>query len=279
MNGLPSKTYSVLLIDPPFGYSRSVGKGVAANHYQTLTDTDIGKLPLYRIAATNALLFFWCSGPTINRAIELCQTWGFVYKTIAFVWVKTNVAGEPQPMGLGSYTLPGVELVLLATKGRGAPLVVKRVPQVVTGRRGAHSEKPAAFRTIIDKMTGNDRRVKKIELFSRARSDDNWSAWGDQLDKQFTAPTREKHTTVARPKKKLKRDDQKQNAAAAASKFRGVSYNRFKQDKRWFARTRIKRCREHLGYFKTEIEAALAYNAACHRLNRPASWLNDISDD
>jgi site-specific DNA-methyltransferase (adenine-specific) len=183
MAGLPSSTYSVLLIDPPFKYNRGSGSGVAQNHYDVLTDEQLGALPLFRVAAKNAMLLLWCSGPTLNRAIELCRIWGFTYKTIAFVWVKTNKAGNSQPMGLGSYTLPGTELVLLATKGRAAPLVIKRVPQVVFGRRGAHSEKPAVFREIINKMTGRDRRVKKIELFSRAPADNDWTAWGDQLEK------------------------------------------------------------------------------------------------
>lgn len=84
-------------------------------------------------------------------------------------------------MGLGSYTLPGVELLLLATKGHAVPLVVKRVDQVVMGRRGAHSQKPFKFRDIINEMTGRDPRVRKIELFSRNKADENWSAWGDQI--------------------------------------------------------------------------------------------------
>jgi N6-adenosine-specific RNA methylase IME4 len=159
-----------------------VGLGVAANHYETLTDTQLGDLPLSDMTTRNAMLFLWCSGPTMNRAIALCARWGFVYKTVAFVWVKTNKTGKPQPIGLGSYTLPGTEMVLLATKGKAAPMVVKRVPQVVFSRRGKHSEKPEEFRTLIDAMTGNDTRVKKIELFSRRGADSSWSVWGDQLD-------------------------------------------------------------------------------------------------
>jgi len=183
--GVPSNTYAVVLIDPPFAYNRSVGSGVAANHYETLTDTQLGDLPLFDMTTRNAMLFFWCSGPTMNRAIALCARWGFVYKTVAFVWVKTNKTGKPQPIGLGSYTLPGTEMVLLATKGKAAPMVVKRVPQVVFSRRGKHSEKPEEFRTLIDAMTGNDTRVKKIELFSRRGADSSWSAWGDQLENCF----------------------------------------------------------------------------------------------
>jgi len=62
---------------------------------------------------------------------------------------------------------------------------------------------------------------------------------------------------------------------APTSAFRGVSWQKSK--KSW--RTEIKERGQstHLGYFQTQQEAALAYNAAVTRLGYPASWLNDIS--
>ena len=86
-------------------------------------------------------------------------------------------------MGLGSYTLPGAEYVLLATKGHVAPLIQKRVNQVVLRRRFGHSSKPREFRTIIHDMLGKDPDVKKIELFSRHEPDDDWSVWGNEINK------------------------------------------------------------------------------------------------
>lgn len=181
LKGVPANTYSVLLLDPPFRYSRTVGSGVAENHYVTMSDDEIAALPLSEITTRDAMMFLWCSGPTLTRAVHLIETWGFVYKTVAFVWVKTNKAGNPQSMGLGTYTRPGVEMVLLATKGRAAPMVMHRGDQVVTGRRRSHSEKPDEFRDMIDEMTGRDPRVKKIELFSRKTGDASWSSWGNQI--------------------------------------------------------------------------------------------------
>jgi N6-adenosine-specific RNA methylase IME4 len=181
LRDLPRDTFSVILADPPFSYDRNVGSGIAANHYRTLSDDLLKTLPVKYIATRNAILFLWCSGPTLDRAIALLEHWGFRHKTIGFVWVKTNKRGTPQPMGLGSYTLPGCEIVLLATKGKAAPLVQKRVKQIVMARRGAHSAKPINFRRIIHEMTGNDTRIKKIELFSRHAADREWSVWGDQI--------------------------------------------------------------------------------------------------
>jgi N6-adenosine-specific RNA methylase IME4 len=180
---MPTQQHTAILVDPPFSYERSVGQGVAANHYATMTDAQLAALPVGSLAARDAMLFFWCSGPTISRALWLCSQWGFKYKTMAFVWVKTNRKDAPQSMGLGSYTLPGTEFVLLATKGHAAPLIIKRLDQVVMHRRGGHSEKPAIFRELIDEMTGHDQQLRKIELFSRTPADGSWSAWGDQITK------------------------------------------------------------------------------------------------
>lgn len=183
MRGLPEGNFNAILMDPPFSYNRTVGQGVACAQYDTMSDEDLSKLPIARISTRDAMLFLWCSGPTLDRSIALIEAWGFSYKTVGFVWVKTNKRGTPQPMGLGSYTLPGAEYVLLATKGHVAPLVQKRVNQVVLRRRFGHSSKPREFRTIIHDMLGKDPDVKKIELFSRHEPDDDWSVWGNEINK------------------------------------------------------------------------------------------------
>lgn len=183
MRGVPNERFSVVLMDPPFSYGRTVGQGVACAQYETMTDDELRSLPVRRISAKNAILLLWCSGPTMDRAIALVEAWGFSYKTVGFVWVKTNKGGTPQSMGLGSYTLPGTEFVLLATRGQAAPLIHKRVNQVILLRRSGHSVKPKVFRAIIHEMLGKDPDLKKIELFSRHAADDDWSVWGNELDK------------------------------------------------------------------------------------------------
>lgn len=65
---------------------------------------------------------------------------------------------------------------------------------------------------------------------------------------------------------------------AGKSKFRGVSW--IKKTKRWISQIGVHKGKQtYLGTFKTEKEAALAYNGAARRLGRPAAWLNDIPDD
>jgi N6-adenosine-specific RNA methylase IME4 len=181
LQGVPDGEFSVIMADPPFRYQRRVGTGVAENHYETMSDEELWALPVGQIAAKTALLLLWCSGPTMSRAIELCKKWGFTYKTVAFVWIKTNKRAEPQSMGLGYYTRPGTEFVLVATKGRGASLIAERPDQVFAAPRQAHSEKPHELRAIVHSMTGRDKNLRKLELFSRAPADTTWSVWGDQV--------------------------------------------------------------------------------------------------
>ena len=180
-DGCTSRLFSILLVDPPFRYVKEKGRGVAENHYRTTSDEYLASLPVGSLATRDALLFVWCSGATLDHAIALCSAWGFAYKTVAFVWIKTNRSGAPQSIALGSYTRPGSEFVLLATRGRGSRFVSERVDQVFHARRLAHSAKPPRVAEAIDRLVrGGD--VKKIELFARGKPRDGWSAWGDEAE-------------------------------------------------------------------------------------------------
>lgn len=180
LTGVPRSRFSIILADPPFRYVKETGRGVAENHYRTTSDEYLASLPVGSLATRDALLFVWCSGATLDHAIALCSAWGFAYKTIAFVWVKTNRSGDPQSIALGSYTRPGSEFVLLATRGRGSSLVSERVDQVFHARRLAHSSKPARVAEAIERLVKGD--LQKIELFARGKPRDGWSAWGDEVE-------------------------------------------------------------------------------------------------
>jgi hypothetical protein len=60
-----------------------------------------------------------------------------------------------------------------------------------------------------------------------------------------------------------------------ASPFRGVSWRN--RGKVWLAKIDRNGKRTHLGQFRTQREAALAYNAEVERTGRPVSWLNNVS--
>lgn len=181
--GLPQNYFSIIYADPPFEYTRKVGSGVANNHYLTMTDKELAKMQIPQICTQDSALFLWCSGPTMTRALNLMKTWGFEYKTVAFVWVKTSKKDSVKPvsMGLGKYTRPGTEFVLIGVRGKFSQrLNVKLRPdQVILGPRGAHSAKPFEVRDKIASMVP-DEDCRCLELFARIDGNKRWSVWGDQ---------------------------------------------------------------------------------------------------
>ncbi len=180
LRGVPRNAFSVIYADPPFKYVKDTGQGVSENHYRTLDDGTLATLPVGSLATNDALLFMWCSGATMDHAISLCSAWGFRFTTVAFVWIKTGRDGEkPSSIGLGWYTRPASEFVILATRGRGATLVRERVEQVLMAPRAGHSTKPTEVAERIERLAGTSSR--KIELFSRDRSKNGWCVWGDEV--------------------------------------------------------------------------------------------------
>jgi hypothetical protein len=121
--------------------------------------------------------------------MALCDSWGFTYETVAFVWIKTNQRAEPQSNRHGRYTNPGTEFVLVATKGDGSTLIAEHTDQVFAAPRTGDSRKPHDMRDMVDAMTGRDPKLHKIDLFSRCPADTKWSAWGDGAHEQPSDPT------------------------------------------------------------------------------------------
>jgi N6-adenosine-specific RNA methylase IME4 len=120
-------------------------------------------------------LFLWATDPLLPRALDVIEAWGFVYKTVAFTWVKTNRTGRGFFTGLGYWTRANPEICLLAT--RGNPRRVGRdVPRLLIAPRREHSRKP-------DEVYGRIERLVPgpyLELFARARRP-NWTAWGAEV--------------------------------------------------------------------------------------------------
>ena len=126
---LPKNKYDVIYADPPWDYggkmqydkssikSLNVGfeKNVfisAANFkYPTLKLKELKMLDVGSIAEDDCILFMWTTGPQMANSIELGMSWGFEYKTVAFVWDK-------QVHNPGRYTLSQTEFVLAFKKGK-----------------------------------------------------------------------------------------------------------------------------------------------------------------
>jgi len=183
---LPLKKYDIIYADPPWDYGGKMqfdksSRGVAeidlekpifissANFkYPTLKTEDLMKIPTWEIAKDDCLLFMWVTSPHLDQGIELGKTWGFKYRTVAFVWDK--MVHNP-----GQYTLSYCELCLVFKRGRiPKPRGSRNVKQLVRVPRGKHSEKPDEVRKRIEEMFPTQ---EKIELFARYKPDD-WDVWG-----------------------------------------------------------------------------------------------------
>lgn len=170
--GAMTQRYAVLYADPPWQYEPgSVDDSrVIENQYPTMTLDAIKALPVGEIAHMDAVLFCWATSPKLEEALSVLGAWGFRYRTCA-VWVKPQI-------GMGYYFRQQHELLLVATRGAlPVPLEATRPGSVLTHDRLRHSEKPTAFRSLIERMYPD---VPRIELFARELTP-GWDVWGSEV--------------------------------------------------------------------------------------------------
>lgn len=178
-----TKKYDVILADPPWFYRGTPGQmAYAGNHYPLMRDEELLRLPVASIANPKSALFLWATCPRLDFAVECLKAWGFFYRGVAFVWVKTRSDGTPiGARGVRtSFVKPTTELVLVgSTQKSGAPITLasQKVRQVVTATPTKHSAKPCEIRKRIEEMYPN---ASKIELFARERPA-GWDVWGNQV--------------------------------------------------------------------------------------------------
>ena len=78
----------MIYADPPWRYGTWKGQGVAERHYPTMRLDDIKALPVSELADRDCVLFLWATFPMLQEALEVLRSWGFRFKTVAFVWIK-----------------------------------------------------------------------------------------------------------------------------------------------------------------------------------------------
>lgn len=186
----PNKKYQIIYADPPWQYDDKLtgGKvwGSVENHYNTMSVEELKKLPIKNISDDDCILFMWITWPKLVEALELIESWGFKYRTAAFVWVKTFNGRTHR--GMGRWTRSNTEVILLARKGK-ISRQSKRISQVVStfddngwtpetviSELKGHSVKPDIFRRKIVSLMGNE--LSRIELFARTKIH-GWDVWGN----------------------------------------------------------------------------------------------------
>lgn len=171
--------YNIIYADCPWQYKVWSKKGQgrsAENHYPTMSIEDICALPVSSIAAPDCALFMRVTFPTLPDAFKVLQTWGFTYKTVAFVWVKRNRKSPGWFWGLGHWTRANAEMCLLATKGKPKRVSAK-VHQIIDSPVEEHSKKPDETRRRIVELVGD---LPRIELFAR-QTTPGWDVWGNEV--------------------------------------------------------------------------------------------------
>jgi len=173
------KKYQIIYADPAWEYNTkeclaktSILNGELNTHYSTMALKDLKALDVQSISDNNCMLFLWVVSPMLKEGIEVMESWGFKYATIAFVWHK-------QRTNPGHYTMSECEICLIGKQGtipttRGA----RKVRQILSEMRGKHSAKPNEIRTRIETMFPMQ---KKIELFARIKPE-GWDVWGNEVE-------------------------------------------------------------------------------------------------
>ena len=142
---------------------------------------ELSALPVAGIAGENCILFLWATFPMLPEALRLICAWGFTYKTVAFVWLKTNKRTPSWFYGMGFWTRGNAEICLLATKGHPKRQAAN-IHQLIISPVEQHSKKPDAARDKIVALMGD---LPRIELFARQKSP-GWDVWGNEVESSIT---------------------------------------------------------------------------------------------
>lgn len=176
-----NKKYQIIYADPPWNFSsKELQKYQGERYrplekiYQTEKTSDMKLWNVKRITEKNCAIFMWTTDAHIKEAIDLMESWGFKYITVAFIWSKTSKNGNLL-WTLGAWTMKNCEICLFGT--RGSMLKYKKsnsVKQLFNAERTVHSKKPDCVYGFINELFGD---VPKIELFAR-QSVPGWDCWG-----------------------------------------------------------------------------------------------------
>lgn len=174
------KKYGIIYADPPWHYRVYSKKGAgrsAESHYPTMTIEKIQALPVSELADKDCALFMWITFPLLKESLSVLSSWGFKFKTIAFVWIKQNRKSDSLFWGMGYWTRTNAEFCVLATKGKPKRMA-KNVHQVIVSHIEEHSKKPDEARRRIVRLMGD---LPRIELFARQKSA-GWDVWGNEVE-------------------------------------------------------------------------------------------------
>lgn len=189
--------YGAIVADPPWHFrartALQVGNWTSRRdvekHYAVMGLEDIKAMPLKDLAAKDAHLFIWTTGPCLRQTFEVIEAWGFRYSAVAFTWVKlkrshnamqlrvTPTQESDLHVGLGLTTRKNAEFCLLARRGN-ARREAKNVREIILSPVREHSRKPDEAYARVQRYCAGP----YLELFAR-QPRAGWESWGNETDK------------------------------------------------------------------------------------------------
>lgn len=191
--------YAMIAADPPWHFKARTALKMAnpgsrrdvERHYETLSIDQIKALPVGDIAARDAHLLLWITGPMLVQGehLPIIKAWGFKPSSIAFTWVKlkrsidtrqlrvVTTAESDLHVGLGLTTRKNAEFCILARRGN-ARRISKKVREIILAPVREHSRKPDQFYDRAREYAAGP----YLEMFSRERRP-GWDSWGLEVGK------------------------------------------------------------------------------------------------
>lgn len=169
--------FEVVYADPPWQFTNQKTGGShtsgASQKYPTLPLGAIQRLAVGAVAARSSVLFLWVpSRLKFSHGLTTATAWGFPHYQATVYWDKER-------LGMGFWYRNRVEELLVFTRGEVAPFRCQ-LPNLIRHPVLEHSEKPEAFRRLIEDSTGRFSRRHCLELFAR-RAVIGWTGAGDQV--------------------------------------------------------------------------------------------------
>lgn len=196
-------SFRAIVADPPWHFKARTAlqaenwssRRDVEKHYSTMSLEGIAALPVSQIAARDAHLFLWTTGPCLPDAFNIIKAWGFRYSGSGFVWVKLKKTqgrlirfvssadlDRELHCGLGLTTRKNVEFCLLARRGN-ARRIARDVREVIMAPVREHSRKPDEAYARVERYCEGP----YLELFAR-ESRPGWSTWGNEATKFDALP-------------------------------------------------------------------------------------------
>ena len=168
----PTKRYRTIVADPPWHYDTpAYGYGADAN-YPTMRPEELMGMPVGLWASDNSHLYLWTTNTFIVEAHQIAKAWGFQPKTV-LTWIKRRIRDD-EWLGMGHYFRGTTEHIVFAVRG-ALNTSHGDQPNFFYGARGAHSEKPAAFYDMVQRMSPGP----YLDVFARKQRF-GFDTWGDE---------------------------------------------------------------------------------------------------